>query len=330
MLNTLLSQRTSPVMPRDLGRVLVDEFKQIPPVFYRPAGPIRFAITDASARLGLGGTLRAFPRVGIEQALPEPHRFRRHLHELVVGDVGNRLLEGHLDGRRQAHGLVLGGGANIGELLPLDRVHLEVVVAGVLADDHALVHLRAGRHEHRTAVLEVPQRIGNRRAVGGRDQHARSPALDRALIGRVAVEEPAHDAGAARVRQEFALVADEAAGRRLEDQPLLAAARGPHLLELALPARDLVDDDPRELLVDVDHDLLDGLEALAGLGIALEEDARARDRELVAFAPHGLDEDTELQLAAARDLDRVLLLALRDAYRDVALGLAPQALDDEA
>src|SRR5262249_46856943 len=157
-----------------------------------------------------------------------------------------------------------------------------------------------------------------RGAVGGRDQHAGASALDRALVGRIAVEQPAHDAGAAGVGQELALIADETAGRRQERESLLAAAGGPHLPELALPTRDLVDHDARELLVDVDHHLLDGLEALAGLGIGLEEHAGPRDRELEALAPHGLDEDAELQLAAARDLDGVLLLAFANSDRDIA------------
>src|SRR5262249_61974923 len=122
-------------------------------------------------------------------------------------------------------------------------------------------------------------------AGGGRDQPAGAPALDRPLVGRIAVEEPAHDAGAAGVGEELALVADEAAGRRQEREPLLAAAGGPHLPELALPARDLVDHDAGEFLVDVDHHLLDGLEALAGLGIALEEHAGPRHREVEALAP---------------------------------------------
>src|SRR5262249_29363748 len=158
------------------------------------------------------------------------------------------------------------------------------------ADDHALVDLRAGGDEHRAAVLEVPQGIGDGDAGIGRDEDAGAAAFDRTLIGRIAVEEPAHDAGAARVAEELALIADEAARRGKEGQALLAAARGAHVLELRFAAAHLVDDDSRVLLVDVDLHLLDRLETLAGRGVALEEDARARDRELVTLAPHRLDE----------------------------------------
>jgi hypothetical protein len=55
-----------------------------------------------------------------------------------------------------------------------------------------------------------------------------------------------------------------------------------------------------------------------------------RDRQFEAFAPHRLDQHAELQLAPAGDLERVLLRAFADPYRDIALGLAEQALADHA
>src|SRR5216683_1762618 len=274
------------------------------------------------------GAARPLARIGLEQALADADRFRRHLDQLVIGYIVDRLLQGHQDRRRQPHRLVLRSRADVGELLALQGIDLEIVVPGVLADHHALIDLRAGRDEHRPAILEVPQGIGDGDAVIGRDEDPRAPPLDRALIGRIAVEEAAHDAGAAGVAEELALIADEAAGRRVEGQALLAAARGPHVLELALAAAHLVDDDAGELLVDIDLDLLDRLQALAAAAVGLEEDARPRDRQLVALAPHLLYEDAQLQLAAPGDLETVLVVALAHADRDVALGLAPQALDD--
>ena len=95
-----------------------------------------------------------------------------------------------------------------------------------------------------------------------------------------------------------------------KSQAQLAAARGPHLLHLGLAAAHLVDDDAGEFLVDIDHHLLDRLEPPAGRRIALEQHARARDRHLVAFAPHRLDQHAELQFAAAGDLERIPLRAL--------------------
>ena len=65
--------------------------------------------------------------------------------------------------------------------------------------------------------------------------------------------------------------------------------------------------------------------------IDLEHDARARHGELEAFAAHGLDQDAELQLAAAGHLVGVLGLGLLgDADGDVALGFLEQPVADDA
>ena len=152
-----------------------------------------------------------------------------------------------------------------------------------------------------------------------------------ALERRVVVEQAVHDGGAARVGQQFALVADQAAGRRVEDQALAAAARGTHVPEIAAALGHLLHDDAGMPLVDVDDHFLDRLEPLAGDRIDLEHDARARHGELEAFAAHGLDQDAELQLAAARHLVGVLRFGLlADADGDVALGFLEQPVADDA
>ena len=81
-------------------------------------------------------------------------------------------------------------------------------------------------------------------------------------------------------------------------------ARRPHLDQLGLALRHLLHDDAGVLLVDVDHDLFDRLFQFAGL-VAAQQNLRPRHRQLEAFAPHRLDQDAELQLAAAGDLHRV-------------------------
>src|SRR3954452_6592184 len=93
--------------------------------------------------------------VGVEEFFAQANRFGRDLDQLIVLDIGQRLFQRHPDRRRQAHRLVLGGGADIGELLALEDVDLEVVVAGVLADDHALVDLPARLDHHRAAVFQL-------------------------------------------------------------------------------------------------------------------------------------------------------------------------------
>ena len=73
----------------------------------------------------------------------------RDFDQLVVVDELQRLLERHADRRREQEVLVGAGGADVGELLGLERVHHQIVVARVDADDHALVHLVAVPDEQR-------------------------------------------------------------------------------------------------------------------------------------------------------------------------------------
>ena len=72
-------------------------------------------------------------------------------HQLVVLDAGDRLFELHLARRGEADAFVLAGGAEVGELLGLLGVDLEVLRLGVLADHHAGIELLAGADEQRAA-----------------------------------------------------------------------------------------------------------------------------------------------------------------------------------
>ena len=74
----------------------------------------------------------------------------------------------------------------------------------------------------------------------------------------------------------------------------------------------------------VDDDVLDRLPALA---VAFgDDDLRLGDRELVAFAAHRLDEDREMQFAAAAHFERVGRVGVGDAQRDVGFEFAHEAL----
>src|SRR5580698_8242415 len=255
---------------------------------------------------------RALAIVRVEEFLAQPDRFRRHLDQLVVLDIGQRLFQRHPDRWGQAHRFVLGRGADVGKLLAFEDVNFEIVVAGMLADDHALVDLPAGLDHHRPAVFQLEHRVGDRLALIVGDQDAIAPALDFALVSRIAVEQAVHDRGAAGVGEQFALVADQAAGRCVKHQPQAIAAGGTHLDHLGLALAHLLHDDAGMLLVDVDHDFLDRLLPVAGRFVLFQHDARTRYRELEALASHGLDQDRELQFAAARYFHGILVVGLGD------------------
>src|SRR3984957_12073866 len=275
------------------------------------------------------GLFRALALVGIEVTLAQADRFRRDRDQFIVLDIGQRLFEGHADRRGQPHRFILRGGADVGELLALEDVDLKVVVAGMLANDHALVDLPAGLDHHRTTIFQLEHRISHRLALIVGDQDAVAAALDVALVGQVIVEQAVHDRRALGVGHQLALIADQAAGRRVEHQPQAVAAGWTHLDHLGLALAHLLHDDTGEFLVDVDDDFLDRLQQLAVLVLG-QHHARTRHRQLEAFAAHGLDQDRELQFAAPRHFHRIPVGGLDHAQRHVAFGFAQQAITDQA
>src|ERR1700729_3112505 len=72
------------------------------------------------------GLFRALALVGVEEFLAQPDRLRGHFDQFVVLDIGQRLFQRHPDRRRQAHRFVLRGGTDVGELLALQHVDLEI------------------------------------------------------------------------------------------------------------------------------------------------------------------------------------------------------------
>ena len=232
-----------------------------------------------------------------------------------VGDELERLLQVELAVGGQADGLVRGRGPHVGELLLLRDVDVHVVGAGVLADDHALVDRRAGADEQLAPVLHVGEGVGRRVAGAVGHEDAGLAARDLALPLHPALEQGVHDRGAAGVGQELGADADEAAGGDLELEAHAPRAVVHHLRHLALAQRHLLEHDAHVGLGQVDVEELERL--LAHAVLVVGDDLRVRDAELEALAAHRLDEDRELQLAAAEDLEGVRGVGGLDPDRDV-------------
>src|SRR5690606_11300780 len=111
---------------------------------------------EASGGAERPGLFEALALVRIEIELAQPDRLRRHLDQFVVLYPGERALQRHADRRGELDRLVLAGGADVGQLLALQHIDLEIVVAGMDADDHAGIDLDARIDDHRAAILEVP------------------------------------------------------------------------------------------------------------------------------------------------------------------------------
>ena len=213
-------------------------------------------------------------------------------------------------------------------MLAFQHVDLEIVAAGVLADDHAAIDPDAGSDQHRPAILKIPNRIGHGRALAIGDQRAGAPAGDIALVGDIGVEQPVHHTGSSSVGQEVPVIADQAAGRDVHDDAQLAAAGRTHVDQRTLAFRQRLKDRAAVVFIDVDLDLLDGLDGPAGFRVYLHHHTRPADRQFEALAAHGLDQDAELQFAAAGDLEAVLRRPVLDLERDIAFRLPEQPVAD--
>ncbi|KCB28214.1 hypothetical protein L543_2719 [Bordetella hinzii L60] len=261
----------------------------------------------------------------LQVALAQTDGLGRDLDQFIVVDEFHRVLQRQLNGRHQAHGLVRARSAHVGQLLTLDRIDDQVVVAAVDADDHAFVQRFAGADEHAAAVLQLPEGIGHGIAVVLADQHAIAALADRAFAHRrVLMEGVAHQARAARERQELVLEADQATRRDDVFQAGAAAAIGLHVLQVAAAAAQLFHYPALVRIFDIHRQ---GFERLALHAVDfLEHHARARDGQLIAFAAHGFKQDGQVQFAAARDFEHRVVAGVAHAQRHVGLELSLQAV----
>src|SRR6185312_1246840 len=253
----------------------------------------------------------------------DANRHRGHFDELVVGDELHGIFERELDRWGQQDRIVLTGRTDVRELLGFDRIHHKIVLAAMNADDHALVKLLARAHEHASALLEVEERVGHRFTVLVAHEHAVVTVGDLTLHRCEAVENMAHETGAASECHELALESDEASS----GYPIFQA--GPavadrHVAELRAASSQRLHDGTLVPLVNVDGE---SLVRLMNLAIdELRQNLRPGNGELVALSAHVLDENGQVQLTAAGDAHDIGLVRVLDTQRHVALELPLQTL----
>ena len=264
------------------------------------------------------------PLLVVQDGLAHPQALGRDLQQLVVRQKLQALLQAHLPGRHQTQRIVGAGGAHIGHLLFLAHVDRDILLLGGDAHDHALVHRHARPDEQRTALLGIEQTVAHALARLEGHEGAGVPAGQVALVGGVAVKHAGHDALAAGVGHELVAIAKQAAAGN-EELDLHAAAHRSHLQHIRLAAAQLLDDRAHALAGHVHHQTLDGLALLAVDGLI--QHAGRRHLELVALPAHGLDQDGQAHLAAARHVECVgSALDLGDPQGHVLQRLAEQPL----
>src|ERR1700682_1536524 len=105
---------------------------------------------------GAGFLPAAGAAIGLQDFFAEADRFGGDFHEFVVGDEFDGLLEAQFLVGDQADGFVGAGGAHVGLLFFLGYVDVHVLLAGIFAEDHALVDVDGGADEELAALLNIP------------------------------------------------------------------------------------------------------------------------------------------------------------------------------
>ena len=147
-----------------------------PSVAYREAnctvGASRVARRACSARCAAVAWCARLHALRLSSTTLRSRTRRRHLDALVLAQELERLVERELPVGHEPHEHLGGRRADVGQVLLLRGVDVEVVGARVLAHDHALVDLLARTDEQRPALLQVHQRELGRRAAAVGDQRA--------------------------------------------------------------------------------------------------------------------------------------------------------------
>ena len=268
--------------------------------------------------------LRLHAPLVVQDGLADAEVLGGDLQQLVIRQEFQALLQAHLPGRHQTQGVIAAGGTGVGQLFLLADVDHDVLLLGADAHHHALVHAHVGADEQHAALLRVEQTVGDGLTGLAGHQRAGIAAGQLTLIGGVAVEHAGHNALAAGIRQELVAVAEQTAAGH-QKLHLHAASDGGHFLHIRLAGAQLLNDRTHTLGGHVHHQALDRLALLAVDGLV--QYTGGRHLELVALAAHGLDEDGQAHLAAARHVEGVHnALDLADAEGHVLQRLAEQAV----
>ena len=223
---------------------------------------------------------------------------RGGLHQLIRLDVFDGALQREHARGRELDGIVLGGGAVVGEVLFARGVHRNIDGFRVLAHNHAFVHLIAGGNEERAALLHGLQGVGAGNAVLHGDERAGLAGGDFACVGGVFLEKVGENAVATGKVHQLKLEADEPAGG---DGGLDSRAAISTCLHILQDAAAVAQDAHRAVGALVRHLDVDRLERLAVHAVNLAHNyLRAGDQHLVILAAHLLHQNGNLHRTAGR------------------------------
>ena len=153
----------------------------------------------------------------------------------------------------------------------------------MLPDQHADIDRITWINEQGTTAFQIGQGIGCCRALFRRNQHPFATTWDRTLMGRKALKQARQNAGAARICQKLALIADQTARRDVKDDPRLAATGWAHFGHFTFAQTHLFNHDAGKLFIHVDLGFFHRLQALAVFVFTIQHAGRP-DGHFKAFA----------------------------------------------
>ncbi len=95
----------------------------------------------------------------LEEFLAHANCVRGHFDQFIIIYKLQRLLQGETNWRCQDDVLVSSGSTNIGQLLGLQRIHYQVIVALMYANNHAFIDFLTVAQHQLAAFLQIKQRI---------------------------------------------------------------------------------------------------------------------------------------------------------------------------
>ena len=196
------------------------------------------------------------------------------------------------------------------------------------AHNHAFVHRVVGFDEHAATVVELAQGVGENFTRVHGNQHAVFASANVTFVWLVAVKDVGNQARATGQVQKLVGKANQAARRNAVFQAHTATAVRLHVHQLALAFAQGLHHAALVGFFNVGGHQFDRL-VLVAIDLA-EHDTWLGHGQLVAFAAHVLQQNSQVQLAATHDFKNTFFVGFFDAQRDIVLQLFLQAVPDLA
>src|SRR6185437_12574225 len=273
--------------------------------------------------LGFQHPLIFFALFFIKDRFAKTDLFRRHFNAFVLLDIFHAFLERHLFFRGDAYGVIASAGAHIGQLFPFRGVDDEIARLDMLRDDLTGIDVLARIDEEGASVLQLIDGIGRGLLLVLAEEHAVVAAGDGPFPGFIFQEPVGHDGLARGTGKHITPQTDKTPARDFELE-MLHFTLGVHYMEFPFSLRDQIDDLAAEFGGDIDNQDFIRLVLLAV--DLFYQNLRLPDGELEAFATHGLDEDSQVEDAAAIDEEAVGAIRVFYFQREILFRLFQQTI----